>query len=467
MHSGATRTCSNTSGARGSWPRMAVPAVPVSQPILPVPWPGTKACGSRLSGSRTDSTSINVLESAGVLITRAGSVGFTHQTVFEHLLARGFAGGEGRLTRYVLERQGSLFLRPKLWVGLSYLRGVAWDAYHQELESIWSQPELRDHLQLLLIDFLGSQSEPTDREVLLMEQALRRENHHRLQAFRSMSGSPGWFARFRSDLHRRGHARKRSVGRSRHGRACACMGVRPRRSGSAASGEAGCRTAVTISARGGCYRMLRTGPRPPSRLPAPSLGAASSTPILSITSVATVGVGQPEAALRLAHARLVRELDARKRGVRPTRRSSQAGLRQPWRMKSHWQIENSPSQSVRNPDRGDARLAPPAGFGGASDRSRFLEILWPWFEECFAALSAARQTRWEHLDYPLAMEVDFRFEQESESRRSESPLLAALRTAAECLAEIDSDEWLAWRIESVHSTQHRPSVSSHTSIHFS
>ena len=30
-----------------------------------------------------------------------------------------------------------------------------------------------------------------------MEQALRRPNHHRWQACRSMSGSPGWFAPFR------------------------------------------------------------------------------------------------------------------------------------------------------------------------------------------------------------------------------------------------------------------------------
>ena len=69
---------------------------------------------------------INVLESAGVLITRIGTVGFSHQTVFEHALARGFAGGEGQLTRYVLERQGSLFLRPKLWVGSTTFGGWHW-----------------------------------------------------------------------------------------------------------------------------------------------------------------------------------------------------------------------------------------------------------------------------------------------------------------------------------------------------
>ena len=92
----------------------------------------------------------------------------------------------------------------------------------------------------------------------------------------------------------------------------------------------------------------------------------------------------------------------------------------------------------------------------------FLEILWPWFEECFRALSAAKEIRWPHVDYPLGMEVDFRFDQENDLGLSESALLAGLRTATERLAETDPDRWLRGSPGSVPSKQRPPSVSSHT-----
>ena len=54
---------------------------------------------------------------------------------------------------------------------------------------------LRRHLRVLLIDFLGSQKQPTDREALLMEQALKVPEQC-TQAYRAMINSPGWFQRF-------------------------------------------------------------------------------------------------------------------------------------------------------------------------------------------------------------------------------------------------------------------------------
>ena len=89
----------------------------------------------------------------------------------------------------------SLFLRPKLWAGLNYLRSVDFGTYHFELEAIWTAHELRSHLRRLLIDFLGQQTQPTDREALLMERAFDWPDQ-RWPAYRAMSGSPGWFERF-------------------------------------------------------------------------------------------------------------------------------------------------------------------------------------------------------------------------------------------------------------------------------
>ena len=52
------------------------------------------------------------------------SIRFTHQTLFDYALARSFARQRGRLSKYVLERRNSLFIRPKLWAALTYLRAV-------------------------------------------------------------------------------------------------------------------------------------------------------------------------------------------------------------------------------------------------------------------------------------------------------------------------------------------------------
>lgn len=139
------------------------------------------------------------LEAAGVLTTAKGRIGFAHQMVFDHALARSFAGGGARLSTYVLERRNSLFVRPKLWAGLNYLRAVDPSTYHRELESIWNAPDLRRHLRYLLIEYLGHQANPTNREARLMETVLGSQTERGI-AYRALSGSPGWFARLKTNF---------------------------------------------------------------------------------------------------------------------------------------------------------------------------------------------------------------------------------------------------------------------------
>ena len=107
---------------------------------------------------------IEALIGAGILTLNVSglSIGFAHQTVFDYALARAFSQERGRLSSYVLERQSSIFIRPKVWAALTYLRGTDANTYNEELRTVWGTRGLRRHLRRLLIDFLGQQAEPSD-----------------------------------------------------------------------------------------------------------------------------------------------------------------------------------------------------------------------------------------------------------------------------------------------------------------
>ncbi|MGY1920669.1 hypothetical protein ACW9IF_17330 [Pseudomonas tolaasii] len=140
------------------------------------------------------------LKATGLLISsRQGSVQFAHQTIYEHALARGFAAQQQRLSDFVLQRNDSLFIRPKLWAALAYLRSVEKEMYEDELKVIWKHLPLRRHLQFLLIEFVGSQTEPSDTEQTLLVQRYQADTW-KAPILSAITGSPGWFQRLHSTL---------------------------------------------------------------------------------------------------------------------------------------------------------------------------------------------------------------------------------------------------------------------------
>jgi nucleoside phosphorylase len=153
-----------------------------------------------LATARYDSQidEINKLVGNGILTYASGehaSIGFTHQTLFGHALARGFVKGTSRLSEFVLSRQASLFIRPKLWSALTYLRGVEPATYERELSKIWNSKTLRLHLRILLIEFIGQQVEARPIEITLLGSAFQ-QSDFRLVSLRSIAGSKGWFGQF-------------------------------------------------------------------------------------------------------------------------------------------------------------------------------------------------------------------------------------------------------------------------------
>lgn len=139
--------------------------------------------------------------SAGILQydNTGRQISFTHQTLFDFARARAFIAKEESLSRYVLERQTSLFVRPKLWSALHYLRGADPATYRRELGAIWSSVGLRPHLKTLLIEFLGQQEQPDDFEIRLLRPVFA-DDEYAANALAAIVGRQAWFDAIAHDL---------------------------------------------------------------------------------------------------------------------------------------------------------------------------------------------------------------------------------------------------------------------------
>ena len=142
------------------------------------------------------------LEESGFLMRSDSgmSIAFRHQTLFDFLRARVFLRRQQSLTDYVIDKKKqSLFVRPILWSTLNYLRESDTAVYRQQFEALWTHPDLRRHLRFLLIDFLGQQRTPDDREAHWLF-TLMDATEYLGRLLRAAAGSPGWFDRLESRL---------------------------------------------------------------------------------------------------------------------------------------------------------------------------------------------------------------------------------------------------------------------------
>lgn len=139
-------------------------------------------------------TDIQGLAAAGLLRLDQGPgrVEFRHQTLYEFVRARSFLEESGSLTETVRAQQGSLRIRPQMWHALGYFRGASPEEYGVEIGRLWAA-DLRPHLKMLLIEFLGLQTTPTSAERQLVEQAMT-DRWFVPRFIGAAVGSPGWFA---------------------------------------------------------------------------------------------------------------------------------------------------------------------------------------------------------------------------------------------------------------------------------
>lgn len=137
---------------------------------------------------------IQTLAAAGLLRVDQGPgrVEFRHQTLYEFVRARSFLEESGSLTETVRAHQGSLRIRPQLWHALGYFRGASPEEYGAEIDRLWAA-DLRPHLKMLLIEFLGLQVAPTPAERRLVEKAMA-DQWFLPRFIGAAVGSLGWFA---------------------------------------------------------------------------------------------------------------------------------------------------------------------------------------------------------------------------------------------------------------------------------
>jgi nucleoside phosphorylase len=386
----------------------------------------------------TEPEEVAALISAGVLTDFGsdGKVGFTHQTLFEHALARSFAGQEGRLSAYVLGRQPSLFVRPKTWAGLSYLRNVDPPTYASEIEAIWKGAERR-HLRFLLVEFLGSQSAPTEVEVSLMRSALASAT--RRIALPAIQGSPGWFERLQHSAIREAMTTPDEVG-------IATMTLmRAVRFDSA--GVVKLMRSVWLHDQendGNIWAVLQEVPKWSDAELDMAVDVIKRTDIADFAfehAISEIGAEQPHVALKLTLVRLEKQLAA---AIAESAARASATSPDDEGSLSYY-LHGSPSEPFHK------LLEQSDGYSTLDEIARtqpeeFLGMLWPWFERALAALRDTRDER-RDLGYAIPYGVDPRFEEEASGHLGEHALLTAFITALDSLAAKNPDAAKAWMLE--------------------
>ena len=127
-------------------------------------------------------------------------------------------------------------------------------------------------------------------------------------------------------------------------------------------------------------------------------------------AVAMIGVDQPDAALRLTRARLDHDLsDARAKA------SELAKNPKPYdsslSTQVTWLLNGSPERPLKHLveyNQGWDSIPALAEQAPAA----FLEILWPWYVQCFQAIKSLKATTDSVISYPLPYLGDFRFGEE-------------------------------------------------------
>ncbi len=136
----------------------------------------------------------------GVLARMDSRYGFVHQSLLDYARAERIIH-EDVLTKVVLSLQDGLAVRPLLRATLRVLRGLEPRQYNRAVAELWQSPHLRAHVRVLLVEHIGEQADPSQREVEWMRAAIRYQGASVRRAARSsVFRSQMWFDKLRTTL---------------------------------------------------------------------------------------------------------------------------------------------------------------------------------------------------------------------------------------------------------------------------
>jgi len=400
-----------------------------------------------LAASRFDDrlNSLKRLEALGFIVRSENSlsVAFSHQMVFDYVLARTFVRKAGLLSTYVLERQDSLFVRAKIWSALNYLRGAEAKSYEREFLGIWKTNGLRRHLRLLLIEFLGQVGRPLEFERTCMAEVLNLPAM-RIFGLKAMGSSSGWFEHF------------------------APTAVRDAMAGTDAEVSQAIRILATnwktdsdrvirlINERwvpdpgkdGYSWMVIHDCP-----LWTDQVEEIAST-ILKRTSISvwqvdhtamTVAVEQPGVAMRLIRDKLGFLLAEARKAPEPPPVPADASDEEKivWYMRHNW------TRSFEHLLHAQEWTDLPSLAGAAP--AEFLQFVWPWYVSVLEELLARSDIRDVKHVYPGQYVAELELTPSpTRSAARDKPVISAVQVAVEELAEKAPDQFVKWADENSH-----------------
>ena len=397
-----------------------------------------------LAASRFDDrlNSLKRLEALGFIVRSENnlSIAFSHQTVFDYVLARTFVRNTGLLSTYVLERQVSLFVRAKVWSALNYLREAEAKSYEREFIEIWMTNDLRRHLRLLLIEFLGQVAYPLEFEKTCMQEVLSSPDL-RIFGLKAMGNSPGWFANFTLTAIRDAM----SGSDPEVGQACRILSLNWKTDNESVIQLIKERWLPHSEKDSYSWMVIHECPTWTDKVEEIAATVLKRSPI-SIWQVGhtamTLAVEQPDVALRLVRAKLNFLLTEAHGSPEPPAFPADGTEDE----KTSWYVHNEPGKEFKGLLDAVAWNDLPSLAEAAP--ITFLQSLWPWYVDVFSEILALKGREGANHIYPgqnvLAIELT---PSKARSAPREKPVVSALQIAVEEFAKNSPEEFSKWADE--------------------
>jgi len=117
------------------------------------------------------------LLSQSILYKHNNKLQFFHSSFFDYCYARTFLMRHDSLIETVLSQHQGLFIRPQVKQVLAYLRGSDFHTYLTELKRFLTNPKVRFHIRLLIINQLSFLQSPKNEEWQIAKQLLEKDDN--------------------------------------------------------------------------------------------------------------------------------------------------------------------------------------------------------------------------------------------------------------------------------------------------